>query len=244
MKMKALLLHEGVRALGITNPVAYLIDNVAVVPSGESLRDDQSSLLRTLREWPETILDRREVKGFEDLSAQLGYEDNRTPAGRYRIELVQKRGFRAVNNLVDAYNLASLEFGSSVGLHDVSGRESLEIHAYRATGAESIKPLHRGAAVRVPEGDLVYGVRVPEPALMAALGNGVGTEADFDSDDFKVTDRTTSVLLVALGNAETGLDYNLALCARVLHLIRRTCPAASGTQLPLEAIELVGSGQH
>jgi len=40
MGTAALLLHEGVRALGITNPVAYLIDNVAVVPSGESLRDD------------------------------------------------------------------------------------------------------------------------------------------------------------------------------------------------------------
>jgi DNA/RNA-binding domain of Phe-tRNA-synthetase-like protein len=192
------------------------------------------------------------VKGFEDLSAQLGYRGSRTPAGRHRIERVQKRdGFVAHNNLVDAYNLASLEFGSSVGLHDVSGRESLEIHAYRATGGESIKPLDKAAPLQVRRGDLVYGVLVPEPTLMAALGNGVDGEADFDSDDFKVSDRTTSALLVALGNAKTGLEYNLAACARVLHLIRRTCPAATGTLLPVRDVasgdeppELVGAWQR
>jgi DNA/RNA-binding domain of Phe-tRNA-synthetase-like protein len=251
MKTNALLLHDGVRALGITNPVAYLISSVSVLPSGEALSDDQSSLLRTLQECPESILNRREVRGFEDLSARLGYP-SRTPAGRYRIELVQRHGFHARNNLVDAYNLASLEFCSSVGLHDVSGRQSLEIHVYRAAGSETIKPLGKAAPQQIPRGDLVYGFRTPEPALLAALGKGVGEEADFDSDDSKVTDRTTSALLVALGNAETRADYNRELCERVLYLIRLTCPAATGTLLPVRDVapvvelsrQLVGAGQH
>jgi hypothetical protein len=87
--------------------------------------------------------------------------------------------------------------------------------------------------VKVVPGDLVYADRAQRAAggadpdrVIAWLG-----KRDVDSDDFKVREDTTSLLLVALGNDATSEDYNRASCLKALKLIRRTCPQATADAL-------------
>ena len=173
-------------------------------------------------------MQRPEVRGFDELFARMGYR-KQTPAGRRLVEGFRKRGFKRYGNVIDAYNLASAWFGSGLGMHDAA-RLTGDVRVFRATGSEQIVPLFKTEPANVVRGDLVYADGGPagDPGdgggerLLAWLG-----QRDVDSDAYKVRDDTTSLLLVALGNAATSEDYNREACLKAVELIRRTCPEAT-----------------
>jgi DNA/RNA-binding domain of Phe-tRNA-synthetase-like protein len=224
--MTALVVHEDAAELGIRHPVACVIRNVRVADADGVLDGEIDRLVETLRTAPETILERPEVRGFDELFARMGYR-KQTPAGRRLVEGFQKRGFKRYGNLIDAYNLASAWFGSGLGMHDASLLTG-DVHVFRATGHEQIVPLFKTEPVGVVRGDLVYGEGEGDGEaggggrLLAWLG-----QRDVDSDAHKVQDGTTSLLLVALGNAATPEDYNRGVCLKAVELIQRTCPEAT-----------------
>jgi DNA/RNA-binding domain of Phe-tRNA-synthetase-like protein len=226
--MTALVVHEDAVALGISHPVACVIRNVRVADADGVLDGEIDRLMETLRTAPETILERPEVQGFDELFAGMGYR-KQTPAGRRLVEGFQKRGFKRYGNLIDAYNLASAWFGSGLGMHDAA-RLSGDVRVFRATGHERIVPLFKTEPADVVKGDLVYAEGEPrgggDDRLLAWLG-----QRDVDADAYKVRDETTALLLVALGNAATSEDYNRGACLKALELIQRTCPEAAAAFL-------------
>ena len=173
--------------------------------------------MRKLTHEPNTILARPEVLGFKDLFARMGYP-GQVPAGQRLIDFFRQRGFKHYNNVVDAYNIVSALFGSGLGMHDASMIKS-NVHVFRASGTEQIIPLFKSNPVKALEGDLVYSC---SDRLIAWLG-----KRDVDSDEFKIKDETSSLLLIALGNAATSEDYNRQACLKTVEFIRRTCPGAS-----------------
>jgi len=222
--MTALVVHDDVAALGISHPAACVIRNVRVTDADGALDGEIERLMETLRTAPGTILERPEVRGFDELFARMGYR-KQTPAGRRLVEGFQKRGFKRYGNLIDAYNLASAWFGSGLGMHDAS-RLTGDVRVFRATGHERIVPLFKTEPADVVRGDLVYAdgssCDGDGERLLAWLG-----QRDVDADAYKVRDDTTSLLLVALGNAATAEDYNRGACLTAVELIRRTCPVAT-----------------
>jgi DNA/RNA-binding domain of Phe-tRNA-synthetase-like protein len=166
---------------------------------------------------PEAILSRPEVNGFKELFARMGYS-KQTPAGHRLIESFRQRGFKSYNNIVDAYNIASAQFGSGLGMHDAT-EVTKAIHVFRASGVEQIIPLFKSDSVKITKGDLVYS---SGDRILAWLG-----KRDLDSNAFKITDDTDSVLLIVLGNAATSENYNRSVCLKVLNLIQKTCPSAT-----------------
>ena len=109
-------------------------------------------------------------------------------------------------------------------MHDGSTLKD-DLQIYRAEGKEVIIPLFEELEMTVKRGDLVY-TQWMRP--YAWLG-----ERDVDSDEYKVSDETTCLLLVALGNSATSAAYNRDACQKVLELIKKTCPEATAEFLPI-----------
>ena len=209
-------IHKDALELGICFPTVCMIQNVSVVQQVTALDDDISQLMQTLTSCPETILGRSEVRGFRELFAMMGYS-KQLPAGERLIESFRRRGFKHFNNLIDAYNIASALFGAGIGMHNGSTLKT-DMEVYRADGNEMIVPLFKSSKVTIKKGDLVYGQSLHPYAWLG--------ERDVDSDEFKITDETTSLLLVVLGNAATSAAYNRDTCDKVFDLIKKTCPNA------------------
>jgi len=221
-----LIIEPSARELGIINPVACLIQNIAIKPAPPALRAEIDKRLDILQQTHQQILSAPETTGFAELFAKMGYPDQ-TPAGQRMIETTLARGLTSYNNVIDAYNVVSVMHGCGLGLHDVSGYHG-DLHVRRADGSETIVPMFKSGSKPVNAGDLVYGLASPsapeQRTLLAWLG-----KRDVDSDTFKVTDQSTSLLLVVLGNARTSREHNASICREVLDLLRLSCPEARET---------------
>src|ERR1700730_18116752 len=128
--MGTLAVEDDAWELGIIKPTACLITDVEVRADNGALDTEIAALVRTLRHSPETILGRREVVGFDELFARMGYGAEVVPAGKHRVQLFQRRGFPRHNNLIDAYNIATAEFGASLSLHDASKLQHADLHVF------------------------------------------------------------------------------------------------------------------
>lgn len=107
-------------------------------------------------------------------------------------------------------------------MHDASKIDG-DVHVLKSSGEEFITPLFKHKRERVPKGDLFYGHRGTDHdnALEALAWLG---KRDTDSDDYQVTEETTAVFLIALGNTHTSENFNRDLCEETIRLIRETSP--------------------
>ena len=224
--MKCLYVYSSAQILGVCNPVAYVIDNVSARDESQELDKDIGLLMADLPAHFEDLQRTKEYQGFAKLFANMGYH-GQTPAGKRLIDGFIKNGFKRINNIVDAYNIVSARYGCGLGLHDADKifAKCHNIDIFRASGQDSIIPLFKDSAVLAKEGDLVYGSIFPK-ILVAWLG-----KRDVDSDEYKVTSETKSLLLVVTGNSQTSMEYNLSICEEVMTFVRKTCPEASANQL-------------
>lgn len=214
--MNQLVVKQDARDLGIVNPVGCLIRGLDVQMGAPELDEDVAAIEETIKRDPDTILDRREVEEFHEFFSEIGYPDQ-TPSGEQLVKLIEKKGLNRRNNVVDAYNIASAEFGSSLGMHDTATLKG-DVVIQQANGGERFHPIFHKNPVTAQPGDLMYGT---DRHILALFG-GVTR----DADEFKVTDLTDEVLLVARGNRETSEEYNKDACRRAFDLISKTCPDA------------------
>jgi|GEM_PF-1225046 len=225
-----LKVDKSARDLGIVNPVACVIEPITVGPTPAKLSAEIDRRLAQLKRSAASILAAPETLGFAELFAAMGYPDQ-TPAGQRLIETTLARGFKSYNNIIDAYNIVSVMHGCGLGLHDLSCHDG-DLCVWRADGSETIVPMFKTDSKPVHAGDLVYGLVSPgnpdKRTLLAWLG-----KRDVDSDTFKVTEHSTSLLLVVLGNARTSREHNTAICREVLELLRLSCPDARERYLDL-----------
>lgn len=218
-----LVVEPSARDLGIINPVTCLIENITVQPAPPALTAEIDKRLGILKQTHERILAAPETAGFAELFAKMGYPDQ-TPAGQRMIETTLTRGMKSYNNVIDAYNIVSVMHGCGLGLHDLSGHDG-DLCAWRADGSETIVPMFKSEAKPVNAGDLVYGLVSPSASEQRTLLAWLG-KRDVDSDTYKVTNESTSLLLVVLGNARTSREHNVVICHEVLELLRLSCSEA------------------
>lgn len=213
--------------LGINHPVACIINDVSVRRESQELDREVVSLMSDLPARFQDLQGTQEYQGFSKLFADMGYH-GQTPAGTRLIENFIRNGFKRINNVVDAYNIVSARYGCGLGLHDADKvfSKCRNVDIFRASGYDRIVPLFKNGPVLAKEGDLVYGSSLDPRLLVAWLG-----KRDVDSDEYKVTSDTRSLLLVVIGNSQTSREFNLRICNEVFELLKRSCPEADCIQL-------------
>jgi DNA/RNA-binding domain of Phe-tRNA-synthetase-like protein len=214
--MNQIIVKKNANQLGIENPVGCLIKGLDVQIGAPALDEDVAKIEKQIQENADKILGKREVKAFHDFFAELDYPEQ-TPSGEQLVKLIEKKGLNRNNNIVDAYNIASAEFGASLGMHDTATLRG-DVVFQRASGGERFLPIYHEDYVTARSGDLLYGT---DDHMLALFG-----DVTRDSDKFKVTDLTDEALLVARGNHETSEEYNRQACRRAYELISKTCPDA------------------
>lgn len=227
-------LSQSAFELGIQNPVVCLIQHVKMIPGpNEALKDRIAALMERVKNEGELWLNKPEVKGFKVLFETMGYP-KQIPAGERLLKSFSQRGFKQFDNIVDAYNLVSLEHVAGIGMHDAENLLSSDapLVIRRAQQGLTIIPSfdQKQRAVKVIPNDLVYGIESDSRFdVMAWLG-----KQDKDSDLHKVTEKTTALVLVVLGNIHTSEAHNRKVCEDILINIQLTCPEATMEILPVE----------
>lgn len=218
-----LVISEDAAALGIHHPVAAKLTGVVLGPSFTEMVNEGHCVVARIAADCAAHLGRPEVQGFRSLFESMGYPGVE-PAGERLVRTFVEKGFKPVNSAVDAYNIAALEAAAGVGMHDIGGLAG-DIVVRRARDGETIVPIFKDKVKAVPAGDLVY---ANDERLLAWLGR-----RDVDSNDFRVTPATTGMLLIVLGNAETGEAWNTAIVERCVQLLRPSSPHLACAMLPV-----------
>jgi DNA/RNA-binding domain of Phe-tRNA-synthetase-like protein len=205
------------QAVGIHHPVAIAVRNISVTttPCCELLHECRRGE-GYLRLHGDELIKTPEIAGFRALFERLGYV-NQIPAGERLIQSIRTKGFKKINNIVDAYNLAASLSGSGIGLHDARLLTG-DIVVDRTQGGETIVPIFKVKPQEIPGGDVIYS---SNGRTLAWLGM-----RDVDCDEYKVTESTNTIVAIVLGNEATSYDYNMNICKHIFKLIHLSCPHA------------------
>ena len=217
-----LLISKEAQRLGISNSITCFIDNISVM-TGDNYLEEEVKLVTTLCGTNRgAIYDTDCYIGFKSLFTKLGYPNQTTACDRL-INYYSKKGFKSINNIVDSYNLCSVLFGSPIGLHD-SKNINNNIIINIAKGIEEILPMFKPLRKKINSGDLIYQT---DGNTLCWMG-----KEDIDSDEYKVTDKTNSIFIMAIGNEKTTSNSNRAICRKIYDLIKKSCPSAIFHEIP------------
>ncbi len=149
-----------------TEPTAYDIPVVFLRVTGLVQTRDPAMLDRACTAWVtevptsdvlEAFLAAPRFAGYRELHRRIGKTGRNfvpSPESQLRI-LCKRRAWRAINPLVDCYNLLALQSGVSIGAHDVAHLE-LPVRLAVADGGESVLLLGDIAPQRLSAGEYVY----------------------------------------------------------------------------------------
>jgi len=169
------------------------------------------------------------LPAYRDLLCRLGYPDT-LPAGERTQASVTERGFPTYGGIVDVATALTVEFGGGVGLHRLTGEDDgADVLLTRSDGGHRMTPAFSSKARRIPEGDLVYGLRTDagfEPC--AWLG-----KRDCDSADRQVLSDTRAAIVVMQGGIDLPAGHREAQDRRLTELVRTYLPDAELTPLPV-----------
>lgn len=227
-----LVCDDGVKRLGIVNPVACIISKIKIIKDSSALDEDIDQVNDLLKAKSGEILKNPQASAFQELFANIGYE-NQTPSGERLMYDIMRSGLPRHNNVVDTCNLVSAMYATKIGMHDSSDIHH-NVNVQQAIGYEAlaVSDQHR---IQIKKGDLVYSIHGPCESggirIISSIGSGL------DSDDFKVTAETSSLLIVVLGNSATSQNYNRDLCLKVFELIQKTCSDAKINFLHVQTTE-------
>lgn len=203
-------------------PRALYLEGVRVFET-DVYREAMLKQLDYLRENYEAFVGSPHVRGYGTQLSMLGFPETK-PANLKLIDRWLEQGPLSINNVVDAYNLAALTYGASLGGHALAQRpQALELRL--ALPGERILPLFQSRMRPIAPGSLVYGV---EEELLACIGS-----RDVDADGFRITDATQSLLLVSLGHADTSAEFNEQVLDLALQLMRISCPDVQAWPVPV-----------
>lgn len=220
-----LVLNSDAKNIGVINPVAAIIYNIVVTDNNyDILKDKIHNEFLILLKNNKKILKQPFALGYKDLFFSLGYE-GQMPAGERILNIFIEKGFKYINNIIDAYNIVAAKYCAGIGVHDARNYSG-KLIIKRALGEEKIKPLHRDKYKYVKKGDLIY---ENNGAVMAWLG-----ERDVDSDDFKITSETNKLLVIVLGNKNTSISFNRNIIKEIYENIKITCEHAKIIDINIE----------
>ncbi|GHD55619.1 phenylalanine--tRNA ligase beta subunit-related protein [Jeongeupia chitinilytica] len=219
--LEQVLISAAAADAGVANACVARISGVTVFHTKHYERHLMGALQHIVDDG-ERFMRQPEVTGYQQQLSQLGFADTR-PANERLIHHFISNGPKLINNVVDAYNTASLLFGASIGGHTASGLSgSLEIDI--ADGNETITPLFSRKAKTIAAGSLLYSVDGQALASIGAL--------DADADQFKIGEQTREIILVVLGHQHTSYHHNYNVARRAADLLAETSPDSVFSVLP------------
>lgn len=218
-----LFFSESAANIGINAPVIAVVTGVSALPVDQTpLNAAIDASAEQLPHWIMAARRKPEAAGFSKLFSRLGYTEQRGAFERLADATLTK-GFKRVNAIVDAYNLACLSMGSPIGCHDLTAVPT-DILIDRAGSDVRILPLFQSKTRPVPEGDLIYRSGCD---VMCWMGR-----KDIDSDVFAVKPDTTSVVIMAIGNEDATGEYNRAVCQEAVKWLSLAFPNAKSRIVP------------
>jgi len=208
-----LIIQQSALDLGLNNACAAVVDNISVSDDQSFVSLLQSNLNHVASHLNE--LDANPVyEGFARQLEKLGYT-NTVSANEKLLRRFIANGVRPINNVVDAYNAVAIRHGVSIGVHSYHQRD--DIHVMRSPAPRAFRPLFAKKDVMIPAGDIVYTCGdVP----LASIG-----KVDADAHDFRLTNASSSLLVVVLGHDHTTLEFNQTVIAEFVDTLRQTMPA-------------------
>lgn len=215
---------ESMPALNISQARAVYLEGIEVAPS-RVYEQALGERINQLRAEFACFIATPAVRGYQDQLRVLGFNDTR-PANLKLMERCLEKGALCINNVVDAYNLAALTFGASLGGHGLSQRPA-RIEVRLAQPGDRIVPLFQSRSRPVAAGSIVYGTG---DELMACIGG-----KDVDAELFRISEATTAVLLVSLGHHQVDAAFNEGLLRLAVQHISATCPQVRAWSVPVTA---------
>lgn len=212
---KRLIIKKSASDLGINNACAAVIEDITVSDDKSFLGVLQSNLNHVashLDQLPWNVI----YDGFALQLKKLGYE-NAVSANEKLLRRLIAKGVRPINNIVDAYNAVAIRHGVSIGVHTYHQQD--DIYVMRSEKPRVFRPLFAKKDVTIPTGDIVYTCGdVP----LASIG-----KVDADAHDFRLTEESSSLLVVVLGHDDTPLAFNQAVIGELVDTLRQRMPALS-----------------
>ena len=197
---------------------AILFHDIQIRPASESLRTTiENSVARVRCQFPEMRHAKQtaELSKIDEVFRACGVKPRKHSSSVHRLYhgAIKRHGFPAINNLVDAYNLISLQSRCTLGAHDV--RKFTPPCTLRLTrGDESFLPLDQEVEQTIAAGEFAY--VDAENRLMCRLNV---LQADFS----KVTAATTNAMVIIEGSTAHEPTTLKDTFDRCLELVENSC---------------------
>jgi len=217
------VIEPEVANLGI-KALAFVVNDISIPRTSTEfeaeLRAAEERLLATSTE--KSLKTEPTLKGFRDLHAAVG------PAARAEIaapeallRLLHRRGhLPRINLLVDIYNMVSADARLAIGAHDMRYVEG-DVRLAATTGAETFTPIGAPKSLAVPAGEYAY---MDEKDVLCRLEVR-------QCDRSKVTEQTTSCLLIVHGGPGHTRDVVVGTAHLLSRLVTKYCGGSTGAFL-------------
>ena len=217
--MYTFLVSQDCLDLGLRAGV-FVLEDVQIEAASAELRAEIDAEIEKIRSQFASLAEIRSiaelVRLYEILRAVGVKPRSHPPSTQKLIDSAWKRGMLpAVNDLVDAYNLASLRTRCSLGAHDLDRLAApVELRLFR--GDESFRPLGSSEVAQVNAGE--FGYVDAENRVICRLDS---LQADFS----KVTADTTRALLIVESTTAHDTERLEKNFAATRALLDRFCSA-------------------
>ncbi len=208
---------EACRQLGL-RAGAVVFRGVNIGPASPELRAEIAKEVAAIRmrfASIEEIHSLPEVVAFQEILRKVGVNPRREQPSVERLlgAAIKKGDLPAINSLVDAYNLVSVRSLCSLGAHDLD-QIAVPVTLRFFTGREPFTPLGRDGLVSVSPEE--FGYVDAQDRVLCRLDL---LQAEFS----KVTERTTSALLIIEGTAAHRPEVLERIFSDAIDLITRYC---------------------
>ncbi|VVO05797.1 hypothetical protein PS723_03016 [Pseudomonas fluorescens] len=210
-----LIIQKSAADIGVNNACAAIIQGITV-SSDLSFLPLLTANLNHVASRLYKLGTNRIYMGFSQQLEKLGYH-NTVSANEKILKSFISKGIRPINNIVDAYNAVAIRNGVSIGVHAYN--QANDIHVFRSEKPMAFRPLFSKKEVTIPAGDLVY---TSGGSPLASIG-----KIDADAHDFRLTDESSSLLVVVLGHEDTPHAFNQAVIEELVNSLREKMSSLS-----------------
>ena len=210
-----LIIEQSAIDLGVGNACALVIQGIKVV-SDQSFSALLTENLNRVGEQLSALTSSSVYNGFALQLQQMGYPHT-VSANEKILKNFISRGVRSINNVVDAYNAVAIRHGVSIGVHDYHHAD--DIRVFRTPQPFAFRPLFAKKDIAVPTGDLVYACG---EKVLACIG-----KTDADAHDFRLTEKTSTLVAIVLGHQHTSMAFNRAVLEELQAVLGQRLPGLS-----------------
>ena len=209
------IVDEKVKDLGVKILALQIegIDNKSINKDLEYWKENKiKELINKYKDYD--IKEDKVIEGFYNLHQKVGVPRRKNlPASENLIKLLVKREeLTHINNVVDIYNIISIESKLCLGAHDIdkiSGNVSLKItdgsENFIPLGSDELKPVGNGEYSFVDDNDVICWLDIRQV------------------DKTKVTEESTNVLYFIIGNEENTQEDLEKVANEIIDITTKYC---------------------